>query len=42
VDSVRIAIEKARQHGHDLAGSVLVSDALIPFAEGPQRRARRA
>jgi phosphoribosylaminoimidazolecarboxamide formyltransferase / IMP cyclohydrolase len=36
VDSVRIALEKAREHGHDLAGSVLASDALIPFADGPQ------
>ncbi len=36
VDSVRIAIEKARAHGHDLAGSVLASDALIPFADGPE------
>jgi phosphoribosylaminoimidazolecarboxamide formyltransferase / IMP cyclohydrolase len=36
VDSVRIAIEKARKHGHDLAGSVLASDALIPFADGPE------
>jgi phosphoribosylaminoimidazolecarboxamide formyltransferase/IMP cyclohydrolase len=36
VDSVRIAIEKARDHGHELAGSVLASDALIPFADGPE------
>jgi phosphoribosylaminoimidazolecarboxamide formyltransferase / IMP cyclohydrolase len=36
VDSVRIAIEKAREHGHDLTGSVLASDALIPFADGPE------
>jgi phosphoribosylaminoimidazolecarboxamide formyltransferase / IMP cyclohydrolase len=36
VDSVRIAIEKAREHGHDLAGSVLASDALIPFADGAE------
>ena len=36
VDSVRIAIDKAREHGHDLAGSVLASDALIPFADGPE------
>jgi phosphoribosylaminoimidazolecarboxamide formyltransferase / IMP cyclohydrolase len=35
VDSVRIAIDKAREHGHDLRGSVLASDALIPFADGP-------
>jgi phosphoribosylaminoimidazolecarboxamide formyltransferase / IMP cyclohydrolase len=36
VDSVRIAIEKAREHGHDVTGSVLASDALIPFADGPE------
>jgi phosphoribosylaminoimidazolecarboxamide formyltransferase/IMP cyclohydrolase len=36
VDSVRIAIEKAREHGYDLRGSVLASDALIPFADGPE------
>jgi phosphoribosylaminoimidazolecarboxamide formyltransferase/IMP cyclohydrolase len=36
VDSVRIAIEKAREHGHDLAGTVLASDAFFPFADGPQ------
>jgi phosphoribosylaminoimidazolecarboxamide formyltransferase / IMP cyclohydrolase len=36
VDSVRIAIEKAREHGHELTGSVLASDALIPFADGPE------
>ncbi len=33
VDSVRIAIEKARQHGHDPKGSVLASDAFLPFAD---------
>ncbi len=36
VDAVRIAIEKAREHGHDVAGSVLASDAFFPFADGPQ------
>jgi phosphoribosylaminoimidazolecarboxamide formyltransferase / IMP cyclohydrolase len=36
VDSVRIALAKARDHGHDVSGSVLASDALIPFADGPQ------
>jgi phosphoribosylaminoimidazolecarboxamide formyltransferase/IMP cyclohydrolase len=35
IDSVRIAVEKARTHGHDLAGCVLASDALFPFADGP-------
>jgi phosphoribosylaminoimidazolecarboxamide formyltransferase / IMP cyclohydrolase len=41
VDSVRIAIEKARNaRGADadglLAGSVVASDAFFPFADGPQ------
>lgn len=35
VDSVRIAVEKAREHGHDLAGCVMASDAFFPFADGP-------
>jgi phosphoribosylaminoimidazolecarboxamide formyltransferase/IMP cyclohydrolase len=36
VDAVRIALEKAREHGHDVRGSVLASDAFFPFADGPQ------
>jgi phosphoribosylaminoimidazolecarboxamide formyltransferase / IMP cyclohydrolase len=36
VDAVRIAVEKAREHGHDLAGAVLASDAFFPFPDGPQ------
>jgi len=36
VDAVRIAVEKAREHGHDLRGAVLASDAFFPFADGPQ------
>ena len=36
VDSVRIAIEKARELGHDLRGSVLASDAFFPFPDGPR------
>jgi phosphoribosylaminoimidazolecarboxamide formyltransferase / IMP cyclohydrolase len=36
VDSVRIALDKAREHGHDLAGASLASDAFFPFADGPQ------
>ncbi len=36
VDAVRIALEKAREHGHELAGAVLASDAFFPFADGPQ------
>jgi phosphoribosylaminoimidazolecarboxamide formyltransferase/IMP cyclohydrolase len=36
VDAVRIAVEKAREHGHDLRGAALASDAFFPFADGPQ------
>jgi phosphoribosylaminoimidazolecarboxamide formyltransferase/IMP cyclohydrolase len=36
VDAVRLAVEKARERGHDLSGAVLASDALFPFADGPQ------
>jgi phosphoribosylaminoimidazolecarboxamide formyltransferase/IMP cyclohydrolase len=36
VDAVRIALEKAREHGHSTAGAVLASDAFFPFADGPQ------
>jgi phosphoribosylaminoimidazolecarboxamide formyltransferase/IMP cyclohydrolase len=37
VDSVRIAIEKARAAQPELlAGAVLASDAYFPFADGPQ------
>jgi len=35
VDAVRIAVEKAREHGHDLRGAVLASDAFFPFPDGP-------
>jgi phosphoribosylaminoimidazolecarboxamide formyltransferase/IMP cyclohydrolase len=36
VDAVRIAIEKARELGHETTGAVLASDAFFPFADGPQ------
>jgi phosphoribosylaminoimidazolecarboxamide formyltransferase / IMP cyclohydrolase len=36
VDSVRIAIDKARELGHEIAGASLASDAFFPFADGPQ------
>src|SRR3954449_1631118 len=36
VDSVRLAIEKARSTGTDLAGSAVASDAFFPFSDGPQ------
>ena len=34
VDSVFLAVHKARQQGHDPTGSVLASDAFFPFADG--------
>ena len=36
VDAVRIAVEKAREHGHSLEGAALASDAFFPFADGPE------
>src|SRR3954452_16906612 len=36
VDSVHLAIEKARTAGTDLAGSAVASDAFFPFSDGPQ------
>ncbi|GIU93973.1 MAG: bifunctional purine biosynthesis protein PurH [Gaiellaceae bacterium] len=36
VDAVRIAVEKARELGHDVRGAVLASDAFFPFPDGPQ------
>ena len=36
VDAVRIAVEKAREFGHDTTGSTLASDAFFPFPDGPQ------
>jgi phosphoribosylaminoimidazolecarboxamide formyltransferase/IMP cyclohydrolase len=36
VDAVRIAIEKAHEHGHSLEGAVLASDAFFPFPDGPR------
>jgi phosphoribosylaminoimidazolecarboxamide formyltransferase/IMP cyclohydrolase len=35
VDAVRIALAKARDSEHELAGSSLASDAFFPFADGP-------
>ncbi|HWO88523.1 MAG TPA: bifunctional phosphoribosylaminoimidazolecarboxamide formyltransferase/IMP cyclohydrolase [Gemmatimonadales bacterium] len=34
VDSSMLAVHKARQAGHDPAGSVLASDAFFPFRDG--------
>jgi phosphoribosylaminoimidazolecarboxamide formyltransferase/IMP cyclohydrolase len=36
VDAVRIAVEKAGQFGHDVAGGALASDAFFPFPDGPR------
>jgi phosphoribosylaminoimidazolecarboxamide formyltransferase/IMP cyclohydrolase len=36
VDSVKLALDKAREHGHDVRGAVLASDAFFPFPDGPQ------
>jgi phosphoribosylaminoimidazolecarboxamide formyltransferase/IMP cyclohydrolase len=36
VDAVRIAVEKAAAHGHDVDGSALASDAFFPFPDGPR------
>jgi phosphoribosylaminoimidazolecarboxamide formyltransferase / IMP cyclohydrolase len=36
VDSVRIAVEKARAAGLSLEGAAMASDAFFPFADGPQ------
>jgi phosphoribosylaminoimidazolecarboxamide formyltransferase/IMP cyclohydrolase len=34
VDSVFLAVHKAREQGHEPGGSVLASDAFFPFADG--------
>jgi phosphoribosylaminoimidazolecarboxamide formyltransferase / IMP cyclohydrolase len=39
VDSVFLAVHKARQQGHDPGGSVLASDAFFPFADGIEQAA---
>jgi phosphoribosylaminoimidazolecarboxamide formyltransferase/IMP cyclohydrolase len=36
VDAVRLALEKAATHGHDLREAVLASDAFFPFPDGPR------
>jgi phosphoribosylaminoimidazolecarboxamide formyltransferase / IMP cyclohydrolase len=36
VDAVRIALDKARELGHELGGAVLASDAFFPFSDGPE------
>ena len=37
VDSVFLAVHKARQQGHDPRSSVLASDAFFPFADGVEQ-----
>jgi phosphoribosylaminoimidazolecarboxamide formyltransferase/IMP cyclohydrolase len=39
VDSTFLAVHKAREAGHDPAGSVLASDAYFPFADGIEQAA---
>ena len=36
VDSVRIAVDKARAAGIALEGAAMASDAFFPFVDGPQ------
>ena len=40
VDAVRLALDKAREHGHDAGRRRLASDAFFPFADGARARAR--
>ena len=40
VDSVKIAVMKARQFERDLAGSVVASDAFFPFPDGVEEAAK--
>ena len=39
VDAAYVAVHKARQAGHDPAGSVLASDGFFPFADGVEQAA---
>ncbi len=36
VSAARLAVEKARQSGHDTEGAVAYSDSFFPFTDGPQ------
>ncbi|HEY6293107.1 MAG TPA: bifunctional phosphoribosylaminoimidazolecarboxamide formyltransferase/IMP cyclohydrolase [Terriglobia bacterium] len=40
VDSVRLAVTKARELKHDLAGTVVGSDAFFPFPDGVEEAAQ--
>ena len=35
IDAVRIALDKARELGHDVTGAALASDGFFPFSDGP-------
>ena len=39
IDSVELAIWKAREHGHDISGAVAASDAFFPFSDNIERLA---
>jgi phosphoribosylaminoimidazolecarboxamide formyltransferase/IMP cyclohydrolase len=36
LDAVTLALDKAREHDHDVKGAVLASDAFFPFPDGPK------
>jgi len=36
VDAARVAVERARENGHDLKGSVFAADAFFPFTDAPE------
>jgi phosphoribosylaminoimidazolecarboxamide formyltransferase / IMP cyclohydrolase len=36
LDAVKVAIERAREHGHDLNGASLASDGFFAFPDGPK------
>jgi phosphoribosylaminoimidazolecarboxamide formyltransferase/IMP cyclohydrolase len=36
IDALKVAIERARQHGHELEGASLASDGYFPFPDGPK------
>ena len=40
VDASRIAVMKAADHGHDIVGAALASDAFFPFRDGVDAAAR--
>lgn len=37
IDSVEVALFKAKEHGHDVAGAVAASDAFFPFPDSLER-----